>query len=172
MNNYLSKTISTFGLYPRIYVTGPQRSGTRIASNIISHELGIRLFDESEFGASDITRLKALTDSTSRFVVHCPALASTIHKTINPTDLVVFMIRPISDIIASQERIHWDYEHLELEKYGLKKGIISVVKYSFWQRTQKPLIQNHFDLYYQDLRTHSFFVPIDKRSHFSWNQIA
>ena len=73
------------------------------------------------------------------------------------------MRRRIEDIIASQERVEWTGEPYELSRYGLKEGVISKVKYDYWDNGQKAKIHNPFEVEYESLREHPLWVPKEER---------
>src|SRR5579875_68345 len=61
-------------VHPMIVVTGPQRSGTRIAARMIAADTGHRFVDETEFLIKDEARFRALFRSPGgeAFVVQAP----------------------------------------------------------------------------------------------------
>jgi len=172
MNAYLSSLMSALAKYRFIYVSGPQRSGTRIASKIISFETGYQMIDETEFKVGDSESLRLLLEGHSHAVIQCPGLSHVIHTFSTPADCIVFMHRPIADIIKSQNRIKWECENLELDKYNCSRGPISHVKYETWHAFQKGNVHHPVDLNYCDLASHPFFVDKSDRTGFLWNQTA
>lgn len=170
MDDFLVRLIEALQKFRYIYVSGPQRSGTRIASQILAHELQIKYIDEADFGVGNRLQLKVLLSNYDRAVIQCPALSRYIHVIAENTDCVVFMMRPISDIMASEQRINWQCEKEELAKYDRTTGIISQVKYNYWYTVQKETIEHCIDLYYSDLKSHPLFVDKEFRQHFEWNQ--
>jgi hypothetical protein len=63
--------------YGQIVVTGPQRSGTRIATQMIASDTGHRYVDEAKFGVRDVEAwLRALDGGN--VVVQSPGLAKHI----------------------------------------------------------------------------------------------
>lgn len=104
----LKEMVAEYGQFKRVVVTGPQRSGTQIASKIIADILGWEFFAESEL---DNDRGPAYRDrywewvndsNTEQTVLQCPQMSHLCHRTPKDT-LVVFMIRDIDDILASDE---------------------------------------------------------------------
>lgn len=168
--------------FSKILVTGPQRSGTRIVAKIIAFDNKIRYVDEQEFDVRDMISLGKLFREDGRMVIQCPALCYCLHDfhyLFNLQDLLVVMvIRDIKDIINSQSNIKWTqdkkrtwarYERRELEHYGRKEGIISEVKYKYWQK-QKSQIPNWLEIKYDDLKNHQLFIPKERRENFTWDQ--
>lgn len=139
--------------YDRIMVTGPQRAGTTIAARIIAHDTGFEYIDEERIGIDNVELFTSL-QKLNHFVLQAPALA---HIADSFNGLVVFMIRPVEDIIKSQTRINWPAEHIELAKYGAPTGPIAAVKYGAWE-AQKIIIKDWMELKYEDLKGHGFFV--------------
>lgn len=127
---------SKFAQYSKIVVSGPQRSGSTFAAFLTAKRLGYERIDETRFNWSDYKLAKSLFKNKT--VLHCPALTHVIEDFAAENTMIIFMIRDIKDIIASQERINWIGKE-ELEKYNLSSGIISEIKYSFWQK-QKEII--------------------------------
>lgn len=151
-------------------VTGPQRSGTKFAAEIIAEELGLRYVSESEFGVHSLDRFWELLDG--KVVIQAPALSAYCH--LLPGHVaVVFMLRDLDEILASQSRIAgWleNEEPRELAKYfrSADSGTSAAVKYDLWQRYQKPAMlsegKSFFELHYpDDVRGHPRYVPADQR---------
>jgi hypothetical protein len=155
-------------------VTGPQRSGTRIAAKIIAADLGRTFVGEEEYkvGSHDglLARYFDIVRSGNPVVIHGPALSSSAHYM---PGVVVFMIRSLSEIVRSQERIQWAYEEWQLARYFTDTGPIAAVKYRAWHQFQKPMIEDRaFDLEYSSLAEHPLWVPAEQRAAFSPHQTA
>ena len=84
--------------YP-IFVTGPQRSGTRIASHIIAEHTNRTFIDELDYSLS----------IEANSVIQAPFLLKAVVELsfIFPTANFAFMIRDKDDIIDSMKRIQW-----------------------------------------------------------------
>ena len=103
-----------------ILVTGPQRSGTTIAAKMIAQDTG------KEFVREDFPQFANIEDNLIRLanygqnlVIQCPAWCHMIHQLGSMGGVaIVFMLRRTSEIIRSQERIEWEWEPVELAKYG------------------------------------------------------
>ena len=95
--------------FHRVIVTGPQRSGTQIATKIIADCMEWPAIEEDK-----IARKYRVKDHDDRYfkwvnnpqcqttVLHCPRISHACHLTPKPT-LVVFMMRDVDEIIASDK---------------------------------------------------------------------
>lgn len=154
--------------FPVILVTGPQRSGTRICAKMIAHDTGHRFVDEREIHTDSLYELfwqilHGRPDGES-IVVQCPALCYVIHRIPNmiPDETAVVMVqRSLKDIHASQMRVNWEWEFVELLHYPLGHRAAHS-KYYNW-RWQKKNIEHHFDVYYDRLEGHPLWVPKEQR---------
>lgn len=154
--------------FERIFVTGPQRAGTRICSKMIAQSLGYKHIDEVEFYADSWGQLEILLEQErGTVVIQCPALSRYVHWFTRQDTAIVFMMRDVNDIIASQNRINWLWEYLELRKYDCPEGIISQVKYDFWEKYQKPIIHNPIEIQYEALSAHPLWVDKPERERFA-----
>lgn len=147
-----------------LIVTGPQRSGTTIASRILATELGMRYVDEDLFGVDDAYRVEIIL-KVGGVVLQAPGLSHVAHLFYCP---VVMMRRPVEDIVASQARIEWNDNH-ELQKYGFRRGVISAIKYRRWDIEQKELCVN-YDLDYDSMEGHPLWVEKERRANFESRQ--
>lgn len=113
----------------RIIVTGPQRSGTRIAAKILAHELGYTYVDEDAIGVDNeqafwqllLPGQTAERDEPGNWVLQAPGLSHMVHRlpylvaeaaatapTGRPEDYaVVWMLRDEIAIVKSELRIGW-----------------------------------------------------------------
>ena len=167
--------------FTQILVTGPQRSGTRIAAKMIANDTGYRYVDETEYGVHSQKQFKKL-QREEFFVAHCPGMNHVIHNYSTEDNLVVMMYRDIEDIIASEERVHWFYGiYDELLKYGIpydelnqyaKTGVppISGLKYQKWENEQRDRIINFWDLEYESLSEHPLWIAKEDRKDFAAEQ--
>lgn len=141
--------------HKKILVTGPQRSGTTICARMIAHDCGLEYIDEDQIGVDNLSLAHELFMARRDIVLQAPALARWCHKL--KADLVVFMMRKVFDIVASQERIKWGCEAIELARYGATEGPIARVKYEYWHRVQRPAIENTLEVCFDDLARHKMF---------------
>ncbi|MAE66067.1 MAG: hypothetical protein CMJ18_17490 [Phycisphaeraceae bacterium] len=163
--------------FERILVTGPQRSGTTIAARMIAEDLGYRLIDEDAIGwsapfAHDERRFTQIWSECRRAVIQCPAMAYCIERFADERTCIVFMMRDVEAITASEHRISWRGQAAELQRYGRSPdaGPIARVKYEHWARHQKPRVPHHLEIDYATLKTHPLWLPPDERRAFSAKQ--
>lgn len=164
--------IECLASFKRIFVTGPQRSGTMVVSAALAHDLAYWFYPEEQIRVYEWWRVERLFGRTNNFVLQTPALCYLAHKvpTLDPNAAVVLVRRDIEDIIASERRIEWTGAPFELKRYGLKEGIISEVKYAFWDEHQKALIPNAFEVDYESLASHPLWIPKECRMNFGPRQ--
>jgi len=151
-----------------ILVTGPQRSGTRICAKMIAHDTGHAYIDELNLNIDSLYRLQDAFSLTN-VVIQCPAMCRFIHNFAGEEVLVVMMVRDIAGIIASQKRIDWDAETIEMVRYQVFDRPIAQTKYEFWE-TQKTGIQNYLEMEYESLASHPLWVPKEERINFTSSQ--
>lgn len=176
-----------------ILITGPQRSGTTIAANMIAEDLDYDLYYDGNVTSNlgkwpgefhiqefidlyhsdrEIVKARPYTRRSDRFVLQCPAFCRFVHHWKDVDGLaVVMMIRPVEDIIASQERIGWGFEEQERELYDGAQGPIAQVKYNLWPTQKKILGERAFELEYESLSGHTMWVPKEMRAEFTSRQI-
>ena len=159
-----------FSRFRVVVVSGPQRSGTTIAARIIATESGMQYVDEDEYGTKDIDAWKKLVATGQNLVIHSPAMGRWVHEVSDPKAkgedvAVVWLMRPLPEILASQERIGWNDAN-EREKYHMTPKdtrSIAFVKKWYWYSHQRPFICNAFELEYHSLKGHPLWVEADKR---------
>lgn len=160
--------------YSQIFVTGPQRSGTTIASKMIAADTGFKYVDEFKFGVCNQQIIRELIRTTSQNVIQCPGLCRHIHEIADDTMAVILMCRSIEDIIASQTRIDWKCEKMELMKYRQDErfnlSTIAEIKYKFWDDVQKSRIKNAIELQYEFISGHPLWVEKSLRQKFHAKQ--
>lgn len=154
--------------HPVILVTGPQRSGTTICSQMISHDTGHMLVDETDYDIHDTEKFLEFTHHQN-VVIHCPA---QMHVACGLDALVVCMIRPVEEICLSEKRIHWKElggEPAERRIYQAEQDprSISEIKYAFWQ---EHLPNHYLEQEYHALSGHDLWLPSPKRVHFHSRQ--
>ena len=88
-----------------IFVTGPQRSGTRLAAQIIARQTGRTFVDELDYNP----------DIPMNSVIQAPFLLKAVIELsfMFPTAEFAFMYRNVDDIVKSMEHIEW-YKDLSL----------------------------------------------------------
>lgn len=163
------------GEFSRILVTGPQRSGTTIATRMIAADLGYEFMPEEAFGAQNEVRWRELVRSMKNAVLQCPAMCRYVHEFGAEDDLAaVLMLRPVDEIIGSQKRIGWTHEAEERQRYVdlpyAQDVSISVTKYSYWVQHQRALIKHHYEVAYSSLAPHTLWTPEEMRWNFGPRQ--
>ncbi len=166
----MSDMFAHLAMYSSIVVTGPQRSGTRIAAKMIAHDTGFLYVDESDYGVVDVDKWQDIVEAGG-VVVHCPFMSHLVHQL--PKDVgVVFMFRNVDDIIKSQIRIKWDGIQSTLLNYRLYPHEwldASTIKYMYWSRVQHPVLRERgVGVTYESLSEHPLWI--EDRDGFKWNQ--
>lgn len=155
-----------------ILVTGPQRSGTRIAAKMIAQDTGYEYVDEVHVATDSLYHLGMWMRYRSSSVIQCPALMYCIENFSYDNTAIVIMKRDEGDIIASQERIGWEWEWLERIHYShyQKHWPISRCKYAKWNAKQVIAVEHSFEVEYESLSEHPLWVPKENRANFHFNQ--
>lgn len=146
---------------PQIIVTGPQRSGTTIASRILADDLGMECVDELYFQPGK---------QYSNHVIQSPNALDGfifIHH-IYPDATFVFIDRPKSDIIASMRRIRWCYNDVQDWDQFVSDWIDQ--KHLLWKQLQEYLPLQTQQIPYQSLSGHRLFVQRQHRTDFTSKQ--
>lgn len=158
------------GYWPRIVVTGPQRSGTTIAATMIAADLDYRAVDEGEWGTYDELALRRLLCET-RIVVQAPHPLRALCDHPPPATLIVCMIRPLAEIHASEHRIGWRerYGHEELLPFRAVEGDPATIKYAYWA-AHRPACSD--EVLYADLAAHRLWVDAQDRTGWHAKQTA
>lgn len=169
----LNIIISEIKKYDKIAVSGPQRSGTRFTSQVLSKILDYEYVDEGDFNSNNLNEMIDLTKN-KKCVVQCPYLSHVVHK-IPDEFAIIFMIRNIYDIISSEERVDWQ-KHREIVKSFYKDledkveidftDPISYIKYKCWFEYQKQIIGNRsFELDYESMKETKYWIDkIDRKN--------
>jgi len=153
--------------FKRVYVTGPQRSGTTICTKMISQDTGFDSIDERQY-RQDKNHFDALR-GRKEIVIQCPKYNHIIHEHSDSQSIIVMMMRPVKEIIQSQIRVNWQHEKHELSKYNVKDGPIAKVKYDFWEK-QKRLIEHYLEIEYRSLEAHPLWIDDKLRRYFKIKQ--
>jgi len=156
--------------YSRVIVTGPQRSGTTIASHIIACDLEYKHIDERQVDVRSMSKLFKVLEDTN-IVVQGPCFCSQVAWIDTPDTIIIMMKRDINDIVESETRISWDEEKKELSNYFKENGVISAVRYEMWDKYQKPNMKVPFlELSYESLKEHPLWIEKPARSNFDRRQ--
>ena len=155
--------------FSNIVISGPQRSGTRIAAKIVAADTGKEYIDEKYINFHDIRLLRYYLSKGNK-VIQCPSLCHFLHYINEESTLVIIIYRPIEEILRSEHR-SWneESENTELFKYGYTGGIISEIKYHFWETVQKLMLgEKAREIKYHKLENHPLFIK--DRKNFRWDQ--
>lgn len=155
--------------FTRIYVTGPQRSGTTICARMICHDTGYQYIDSEQVNSHDGTWVRKHNAEKTRFVQHCPFLLRTIAGVSTVRTLVVVMRRDVDDIVASQHRIGWLDSKERARWPGVTFNGIAARKYAYWE-THKEHVRHYLEVEYESLREHPLWVPRQRRKAFGKRQ--
>jgi hypothetical protein len=137
---------------------------------MIAHDTGHEYIDEDAINMDGIYKLYSIIAEKDHIVVQCPVLCRHVHMLAGDDVAVVLMRRKIEDIITSQKRIRWMWEWLELARYDRSDGIISEVKYQFWEQVQKERIKHAFEIEYESLAAHPLWLDKELRQNFDVRQ--
>lgn len=177
-----SRLFNRLKKFEYILVTGPQRSGTTVTTVMIANDLCYEYVEESTVWG----RIKTIPpdpptkrDFRQYFngfppcVIHCPEHSAYVHQYAGIANVAVVMVRrDIDDIIASQERVGWGFEWLEMKHYPGEKRPISEVKYRHWDEYQKKLLgKQAFEIKYESLKKHPMWVDKEDREDFAIAQV-
>lgn len=160
--------------YRHIVVTGPQRGGTRICAKMIAADLDYIYVDECIIDIDSLYRtMEAL--SVDNVVVQAPALCRYAHMIgYVPDTAIVMMRRNVDDIIASQERIGWEWESTEKLYYvdtGADMNLpIAEIKYQYWDQVQAKDIPHAYEIEYRSLSAHPMWIDKPDRVDFAAHQ--
>lgn len=161
--------------YRVIVVSGPQRSGTTICTRMIATDTGHQFVPEEGFGFYNIRLWRYMVEKKHNLAIQCPTMSRWIHEFGELEDVaIVWMLRPLDEILASQERINWTatYQRKELLNYGPEaQPPIALVKLNYWQTVQKPVIRHAYEVEYHSLETHPLWVSSEQRKKFRPRQI-
>jgi len=156
-------------VYPKIVVTGPQRSGTRIAAKMIAADTGHEFVDEASFHAYNVRRWREILQR-DRIVVQSPHMLKDVVDDPPPGIFVVLMRRELAKIHESEQRIRWEQNFHgntnELRKFGCSEGEgdSAQIKYDYWQAHRKTV--PFLELQYESMRAHHLFISDNLREDF------
>lgn len=167
--------------FPRILVTGPQRSGTRICARMVAKDVGHRYLDEREYAISEAGELsKKLESSREKTVIHGPAIMAMAPKILRAGDLLIYMDRDYNDIKASRARINWNDGQREINRlYTFHPYLMAHAMDGATDITLKQALYARYNItgpfstmrvYYGDLQDHPLWLEEGKRKNFTWYQ--
>lgn len=174
--SYSSKIIDRLRSFNRIIVSGPQRSGTTFMCYVLMEEFG---FDRAQMPFNHFQTARQML-SAERCLVHGPGVSRWLIELSQEFGAaVVFMHRPIGDIVRSQKRINWGQEDRELVIYGAyphhsetRKPRIADVKYAYWKEWQRDRISNVVEVEYDSMSDHRLWLEKPRRRGFDSRQVA
>ena len=133
--------------YP-IFVVGPQRAGSRIASHIIARDTNRQFIDELEYSI----------DIPLNSVIQAPFLLKSVIELsfAFPTARFGFMYRNKTDIIKSMKRIEWYQDYIENDSF-YSRYVDHVYRYIDLLKQDLPK-ERWFDIHYGSLQYDPLFV--------------
>ena len=188
------KFIDAINGYKRIFVTGPQRSGTRYASFAIADYLDYNILyggKVKEFKRPYVlgnekvivawNKLLNLVEKKERHVTQCPQYSHQIQELKREDTLVVWMERNPDDVIKSEDRIGWHdrcFMSEERRKYyntfDEHREVLNqfernwYMKTWFWNNVQKDLMKvDYVELPYEVLASTRGFVGEEHRKNYN-----
>ena len=192
---FWKELLKVVGKYDIIYVSGPQRSGTRYATYILGYT---KEFEVVTFSTPRRSRSRDNIDPVTytlinewffeqrhKMILHCPSESHLLHKLDGKEKLVIWMDRNEKDVSESEDRIKWHprcFEKEEKPKYldmftEHKEKIESFdrnysMKTWIWNNIQKDLMKvDYLELPYETLEQTDGYLPKEQRKDFSKAQI-
>jgi len=148
--------------FKRIIVSGPQRSGTNLASQFLEHNLKYKYIDELEFDFYLESHFMKSLELNSEVIIQAPTMSHILHLIRTPSTFVFFCIRDVSDIVKSEDKIRWSGHRFERRNYSQDEYSmlpISQAKYDYWFFKQRPLMTSPFcEIYFSSFRDSAVWV--------------
>ena len=155
---------SSLSEFERIVVVGPQRSGTKIAANMICCEIGYSLVMHHYMPPNENGLNKFRAESS--IVLHSPGFFK-FRKDIQDTDAMIFVWRELDDIRKSEERFNMPVKIKHYDTiYNISLASDAKSKQDMWSDEHKDL-KNAFNIRYEDLKDHELWANKDERSKFN-----
>ena len=150
----------------KIVVVGPQRSGTRFTAWALAKDLGYEFVDQRGIGISGWERLKGNLDKHEKVVIQGTGCTYQIHKLNRDDTLVVWVRRREEEILASEKRINWSCQKIELnripEKYrGIRPSCRA--RLAYWKEEQRDQVPHWAEIQYDLLKHHHLYMPKEER---------
>ncbi len=137
--------------FNKIIVSGPQRSGTNLVSQHIFKQFfdfaGWQFVDELEFDFFIESNFADKIKDPMRMVIQAPTMSHILHTLNRPDIFVFFCVRPIKDILRSEEKARWDGQTFERANYRREDFDlmpIAQAKYHYWFFEQRLKMQCNF----------------------------
>ena len=179
--SYLKDKIEELRRHNIILVTGPQRSGTQIASRILAHELEYAYVDEGRFNVWDVEEAVRQADRHRPCVIQGPGLLRKVKdfrdiwyesykdNSANSGPTAVLMRRSSQDISKSLHKIPATLERLRIEWPEISRapllpsGCLPVIMYFFWDVAIVGKYGKTYEIEYDLLAEHEFWVSKEER---------
>ncbi len=179
--SYLKDKIEELSHHNIILVTGPQRSGTQIASRILAHELDYTYVDEARFNVWDVKEAIRQAENYIPCVIQGPGLLRKVKdfrdiwyakyksKSINYGPTAVLMRRSSQDISKSLSQMPTILERLRIEWPEISRApllpsaCLPVIMYFFWDIAIVGKHGKTYEIDYDLLAEHEFWVPKNER---------
>lgn len=179
--SYFSDLMDEIAKHKIVLVTGPQRSGTQICSRILAQELDYAYLDEGRFQVWDVGEAARKAIKHAPCVVQGPGLLRKVGKFIdlvykldknercslyNPT--AVLVRRSAEEIIISLSKWPSTAERLMIEwpeclRSPFPLETIPALMYFYWDLTIYSKIGKTYEIPYELLSEHEFWVPKEER---------
>ena len=186
---FWKELLKVAGKYDIIYVSGPQRSGTRYTTYILGHTGEFEVTTFPTPGSQYAKEIKARTEwfykELHKTIFHCTAESHLLHKLDGKEKLVIWVDRNEKDVSESEDRIKWHprcFEKEEKPKYlemfpeheekikSFKRN--HPMKTWIWNNIQKDLMTvDYLELPYETLEQTDGYLPKEQRKNFSKAQI-
>ena len=162
------------GRFKRIIVTGPHRSGTTIAMEMIAQDTGFEAVREEQFEYYREDMLRGLLQR-EQVVVQCPALFDQMPDLSCEDTAIVMMRRPLEELQASRDRMFApgtgrqmsgaEQNQAQLARLGRSEGDSAGIKYELWDAwVANNQLHNPVEIQYGALAQHPMWVnPEDRR---------
>lgn len=136
---------------------------------MIAHDTNHRHIDEQDIHVRHIATFESFLSQSEPMVIHCPGLSYIIDN--YPHCFVVWMLRPLSEIIASQQRIGLGEIKERTSYHALEdKRPIAQIKLDYWNEYQKHKLPNYLELEYNSLKNHPLWIDKKDRMDFDARQ--
>ena len=159
INSFNQIDYSYLKSFNKIIISGPQRSGTNLVSQHVCDYFfdfaGYQFVDELEFDFFIESNFADKIKSPMKMVIQAPTMSHLLHHLDRPDIFVFFCVRPIKDILRSEEKARWDGHTFERENYrrdDFDLMPISQAKYQYWFFEQRlkmkcPFAEAHFSAF-------------------------
>ena len=168
-----ARPFAHFRRFKRVIITGPHRSGTTIATEMIAADSGHEAVREESF---EFYREDLLRDVLRRtgVIVQCPALFDLMPELSDPHTAIVLMRRPLNELAQSRDRMFdphsahqlsgEEQNTAQLKRLGASTGDAAALKYDAWDRwVAEGRIHHPIELEYQNLSEHPMWVAKEDR---------